>query len=93
MEQKVEFKSNKKDQYIHYTNEKTSFKLKYEAGDNDAILALVIVPEDADWEHDTQSRLSEKRNILEFIGEEFVARQAPGGEYQITDCYIKIFRD
>ncbi len=93
MEQKVTFKSIKKDQYLEYTNEKTSFKLKYEHGDDDVLLALIIVPEDADWEHDTQTRISEKRSILEFIGAEFVERQAPGGEYQITDCYIKIFRD
>ncbi len=91
-EQKVVFKSVKKKQYVEYSSEKTTFKLHYEYGD-DAILALITVPEDADWEHDTQTKVSEKQRIIEFIAEEILSMQAPNGEYQITDCYIKIYRD
>ena len=92
MDEKIEFKGSKKGQYIQYSSEKTSFKLKFEEGD-DFLLGLIVVPEDADWEHDTQTKVSEKQGILQFIAREMVEKQAPGGEYQITDCYIKIFRE
>ncbi|MFM7024120.1 MAG: hypothetical protein ACKOXB_14200 [Flavobacteriales bacterium] len=89
---KVEFKSSKKDQYVVYSQEGCSFKMSFEPGD-DIMPAIINIPEDHEWVHVTQTRLSEKHNILEFIAQEVTEKIAPGGEYQITSNYIKIFKD
>ncbi len=69
---------------IHYASAEASFDTWYEMAGSNAI-AIIAVPAPRHWEVQTQTALSQRARILQFIGEQGLNDQVKGDGYFLTD--------
>lgn len=78
---------------IYFHNEQTSFSMWWEFAGEDAV-AIVAIPTIQQWQQQTHLPISDRDNILNFIGEQVVKDQLAGkGSFLIGKNVITYFRN
>lgn len=83
MASEIEYISRGPSGYIVYKENNISFKLYYEFGGGNCVVTIYL-PED--WEKETNTKLTEKQKILNFISETVNKDKAP-------NCYVELVDD
>ena len=86
---RVTFQDQGRSGSIIYESPDTRFDLWWEMGTT--ALVLVDVPPEEDWTNRTGLPRLQRRGILTFIGEEILARQAPGGSFIIGANVLTVY--
>lgn len=69
---------------IYYTSDRTSFDVWYELAMPPA-LVIIGIPEPRHWEAHTKTPLSERTDILQFIGEQVTKDRLSGDGYFLIE--------
>ena len=69
---------------IHYVNQETMFDVWYEFAMPPA-LVIIGIPEPRHWEAHTKTPLSERTDILQFIGEQVLKDRLAGDGYFLIE--------
>lgn len=72
-----------------YNNQELSFYFEYSGGNN---LAVIWIPTPENWEKETGLPLTERENVIHFVGRQVVADQvSPGkGYYTVENGFMYI---
>lgn len=86
----VSFISEGRSGTVYYMSAETSFDMWYEVASSPA-LVFIDIPKPQCWEKRTGTPLAHRAQILDFIGERVVKRQAPGGHFTVQDDTLVIY--
>lgn len=75
---------------VRFRSPTASFELWWEFAGGDA-LAIVELPSAAQWTARTGLPSEQRQDVADFLGRELVARQAPGGRYEIGDDFLTLY--
>ena len=90
-EARVRYTNDGRGGTVQYESPETSFDMWYEFAGEGA-LAIINIPTPQYWEATTKTPLSQRPDILQFIGEQVVRDQASGnGYFLIDDNFMTIY--
>ncbi|WP_080056373.1 hypothetical protein [Spirosoma aerolatum] len=89
---RVHYSSDGRSGTVHYSSPQASFSMWYEFAGGDAI-AIIDIPTPGTWVERTKLPLTDRETVLQFIGDQVVRDQVPGGGYfDCSDNTMTIYR-
>lgn len=89
LKRRLEYEQSGRGGGITYCDGDTRINFDWEFAGGNAVV-IIFVPSSADWESRTQTPLSDRRDILEFLAEGVIRDRAAGCRYEIGEDYIDI---
>ena len=76
--------------YVMYADDISLFSWYFEFGGGDVVV-IINIPSAENWEKETDRPLADRQSILEFVAQQSVDDQVPGGHYLIRDQFIELY--
>ena len=73
-----------------YADDISLFSWYFEFGGGD-VIAIITIPSAEKWEDETERSLADRQSIIEFVAQQSVNDQVPGGYYVIKDQFIELY--
>ncbi|UFH57015.1 hypothetical protein [Spirosoma sp. KNUC1025] len=90
LQAQVRYTSEGRGGTVHYVSSEASFDMWYEFAGGNA-LAIIDIPPPEYWTARTQLPLSQREEILIFIGNQVVKDHAPGGSFTLSRNTLTIY--
>lgn len=91
MNQALLYKNQGRGGTVEYKDDVSSIHFDFEFGGGDCI-AIIFIPSEEYWELQTGRKLSERKNILEFVARQSARDQTFDGTYKILDNFIELYK-
>ncbi|WP_031527955.1 hypothetical protein [Dyadobacter crusticola] len=77
--------------YVYYLEENLKIAFEWEMAGGDAV-AIIYIPVAQYWEVRTNTPLSRRQEIIDFVAARALVQQAKGGRFEIDEDSITLFR-
>jgi hypothetical protein len=88
----LEYTSEGRGGYVFYLEKEIRIAFEWEIAAGNAV-AIIYIPKEEYWESRTKTAVGRRAEILEFVANETLAKQAKGGRFEIDADSITLFRD
>lgn len=87
---RVRYSSDGRSGHVHYESPETTFTLYYEFGGGD-VVACIEIPGPKEWQQHTGLPVSQRGEVLQFIGEQVVHDQTRSGSFKVEGNWMNIY--
>lgn len=91
MSRKLEYINEGRSGNVIYSDGNIEFKMYYEFGSGECA-AIVNIPSVEEWKKVTDSPLSLRSEILNFVADQIVKEKTTNGYFKLADNFIEIYK-